>query len=385
MEQIGAPPTLKLGERGIVSPCHLEMKIYSKVKMVGIDLFLQQNWGSIFDMSKREVYVPLVKELYDCTTITSQGIIKTRMNNEIISLDVREIAATLGVNLSDGEEYSKDWDLDFDDADCTWRDQKKPIVTEANNLLEELKFAKGVVGKFILPREGSRNHVNYHARYALYKILKGVKVNLAHLIWDYLISFIAKPNSNLPFGSLITVLIEKKKIVNLFLDENNRLKGGMILSTPIKVSDAQRMGLKIDDSEILEEFETKKKKKRLRLKEKKKKWSLKLLFGFSVCSQETPPIYGEIRVEEEEWSRGFLSKKSYTFLDRLTTSIDQSDFGYVTYKWSRGSFSKKSYTLFARKDIPPPSPKDYSNWQLHVHQGYTRYAPYRYFRVPWAL
>lgn len=40
VEQIGETPTLKLGDKGIVSPRHLELKIYNKVKMIGIDLFL---------------------------------------------------------------------------------------------------------------------------------------------------------------------------------------------------------------------------------------------------------------------------------------------------------------------------------------------------------
>lgn len=92
-------------------------------------------------------------------------------------------------------------DSHIEDADCIWSDKKKPIVTEANNLQEDLKFSNGVIGKVILPKEGLRNHVNHHARYALYKILKGVKVNFSNLIWDYLTSFITKSKSNLPFGS----------------------------------------------------------------------------------------------------------------------------------------------------------------------------------------
>lgn len=56
-------------------------------------------------------------------------------------------------------------------------------------MVDELKFAYFVVMKVVLPRGGAITHVNGHAKYALYQIMKKVMVNPTHLIWDFLISF----------------------------------------------------------------------------------------------------------------------------------------------------------------------------------------------------
>lgn len=103
-------------------------------------------------------------------------------------------------------------------------------------MLEDLKFANVVISKVVLPKESARNHVNGHARYALYKIFKKVKVNPSYLIWD-LIRFLEKIQGNLPFGSLITVLIGKKELVNPYLNPTNRLEKDVVLPIPIKLFD----------------------------------------------------------------------------------------------------------------------------------------------------
>lgn len=63
-------------------------------------------------------------------------VIRTRVNKEIVSFEVQDIAAILGVSLTDGEKYSKEWWSNIDDVDCIWKDQKKPITAEVFNLLK---------------------------------------------------------------------------------------------------------------------------------------------------------------------------------------------------------------------------------------------------------
>lgn len=62
--QIRELPTKKLGDNSIVSPRSLDMNIYAHVKLLGIKSLLHQDWEVIYTISKREVYVPLVKEFF---------------------------------------------------------------------------------------------------------------------------------------------------------------------------------------------------------------------------------------------------------------------------------------------------------------------------------
>lgn len=57
-------------------------------------------------MELREVYVPLVKELYDCAVIVNRETIKSRENNKIINVTLKDVADTLNVSLDAGERYS---------------------------------------------------------------------------------------------------------------------------------------------------------------------------------------------------------------------------------------------------------------------------------------
>lgn len=87
------------------------------MKIAGIEAFLYRNCKTIYEISKREVYIPLVKEFYDCARVLPHKIIRTRENTQIVDFDVQEVAAALGVNLSDGEKYAKECWTNVDGAD----------------------------------------------------------------------------------------------------------------------------------------------------------------------------------------------------------------------------------------------------------------------------
>lgn len=121
------------------------------------------------------MYVPLLKEFFDYVVVSDDRVIRTRVNNEIVVFKIQDVSTALWVNLSEGEKYDKEWESNADDADCLWKDRNKSL-SRVPNLLEELEFSNTVMGKVILPNEGSRDHINHHARYALYNILKRGKV-----------------------------------------------------------------------------------------------------------------------------------------------------------------------------------------------------------------
>lgn len=102
-------------------------------------------------------------------------------------------------------------------------------------MTKECRFTRAVTSKVLLPKESSRNHVDGHARYARYKVLKKTKVNPTHLIWDYLIKFMEKYQGNLSFGSLISTLLEKKGLMIPYLQTASRLDDDLVWPPPIKL------------------------------------------------------------------------------------------------------------------------------------------------------
>lgn len=192
LQEIGVVRIEKLGDSSIVSPRYLDMNIFLFVKIGGLPDLFHQDWETLYMVAQKEVYVPLIKEFSDCAVIVNRDTIRTRANYKIITVTLNDMAEALNVRLDEGEIYYAIWDSKVNDSRCIWKDVKEPLCVEVSNVIDECKFNNVVFNKVLLPKEGARNHVNAHARYALYKIHKRVKVNPAYLIWNYLIKFLEK-------------------------------------------------------------------------------------------------------------------------------------------------------------------------------------------------
>lgn len=255
LKEVGAVKTEKLGDNSLVSPRYFDLKVFAFVKMAGLADLLHQDWETVYTMAQREVYVPLVKEFYDCAVVINhRQVIKSKVNDKIISVTLNDMAEALNVKLEVGEKYSPNWFAKVDDWKCIWKNQEEPLTVEVGNLIDDVKFNNAVISKVVLPKDGARNYVNAHARYALYKILKRVKINPAHLMWNYLINYLEKSQGYLPFGSLLTVIFEKKGVIKEFLESEDRLNEDVIFPSPIRLGDVSKMNIPFDASDVPEEY-----------------------------------------------------------------------------------------------------------------------------------
>ena len=56
----------------------------------------------MYGISKKEVYIPVVQEIYDYASIRSKHEIKTRFNKNVITISLKDVAETLDVSLENG-------------------------------------------------------------------------------------------------------------------------------------------------------------------------------------------------------------------------------------------------------------------------------------------
>ena len=101
----------------------------------------------MYEVAKKKVYVPVIKEIFDCSVQVSAEEIKTRVNNIIMSISLKDIAEVLDVSLNEGKRYSKSWMKQCKDSNCIWKDSKKPRVASARKLVEECRFNHAVISK----------------------------------------------------------------------------------------------------------------------------------------------------------------------------------------------------------------------------------------------
>lgn len=69
LEQMDCLGVRILETKTIVSPRFLELVIFLHVKIPGIEELFYQDWETVYTMAKKEVYVPIVKEFFNCATV----------------------------------------------------------------------------------------------------------------------------------------------------------------------------------------------------------------------------------------------------------------------------------------------------------------------------
>lgn len=260
--ELGSSKAEHLRDRRVISRWYLDVEVFKFGKLLGIEDLFFQDYENVFNMARREVYIPIIQEFFDHAEIVNNEEIKTRFNNQIITVTAQDVAKVLKITLKSGEQYSDDSESKCPDANCIWKDTSESICSEVNNLVDACHFNHVVVSKVVLPKGSARNYVIGHARYALYKIVKRTKINPAHLIWDYLIKFLEKQQGNLPFGSLISSILDQKGLLVPYLQIVQLLEKFHIESTPIKLGDVEKIKIEVDNSEVSENLLRKKKKKK---------------------------------------------------------------------------------------------------------------------------
>ena len=77
--------------------------MYRHVEIDGIKNPFSQDWNRIYEVARKEVYVPAMKDIFDCAHLLFDSEIKTRFNITVISISLEDIAEVLNVSFNEGE------------------------------------------------------------------------------------------------------------------------------------------------------------------------------------------------------------------------------------------------------------------------------------------
>jgi hypothetical protein len=114
-------PHAYLGNKYIVSQRFLDLALYRHIKINGIDMLLHQDWNKLYEVAKRDVYVPTIKEFFYRAHLVSENEIRTRVNNHTMTITLEDIAKILDISMEEGEKYSTIWMTQVNASYSIWK------------------------------------------------------------------------------------------------------------------------------------------------------------------------------------------------------------------------------------------------------------------------
>lgn len=248
--EIGFPLHPLLGNKVVRTSLYVDMDLLSNLRnLPGLEEVLFQDWENAYSLGRYPTCVPLVKEFFDCGIVKSRYI-RTRVVNTITNFGVVDAAIAMNVRVSQGDNYRDDWREKCPDHDCIWLNISESYKREPSNLIESCRFIHFILCKTLLPKDSLNDPIDDLTSFAIYKILKRVKVNPIRLAWKHLLNWIQDPNGSLPFGSLISKMIGQKNQISCMVRGGLLLENDFLWPRPILCSDLKRIRFSFDDEDV---------------------------------------------------------------------------------------------------------------------------------------
>ncbi|KAF7814892.1 uncharacterized protein G2W53_028861 [Senna tora] len=183
------------------------------------EMFSLMGWR-LFLAIKEKVYPALVKESYanlSFSDLDGEIVGKSMLRGKKIDLTMRNLRTWTGLKEGDFKRYST----------------KEPISMEAYSHDKAVKKITGsisgefilgqlgvieclmahVLSQMILPTAGTSNDPSNFGIFLMWCVLKGWEPDLAFIILNHMKDTLARPNADLPYGSLITIIAIYRGVV----------------------------------------------------------------------------------------------------------------------------------------------------------------------------
>ncbi|KAF7833340.1 uncharacterized protein G2W53_015673 [Senna tora] len=204
--------------RGICMPREVNFEFFDKEP--GLTVFQMFSLMGPFFAIKEKVYPTLVKEFYanlSFSELDGEIVGKSMLRGKKIDLTMKNLRMWIALKEGDFKRYFN----------------KEPISMEAYSYEKAVKKISGeisdeiilgqlginerlmahVLSQMILPKAGTSNDPSKFDIFLMWCALKGWEPDLAFIILNHMKDTLARPNADLPYGSLITIIARYRGVV----------------------------------------------------------------------------------------------------------------------------------------------------------------------------
>lgn len=181
---------------------------FSLWKLPAADLITLSSLDAINTAAYGHIYPEIVQEFWGTAKLTEHDGLLGEFFDYVLNYNMKTISEVLGVR-SEGVQYKRGWRVESDDDDIrstVFQDGKISAseATKATNLTQAAKLIHVLITHVYCPRLNFHDYVYDKDIFIMYHMLKGVRIDPVHLVYDHLISVHANTGHAIPYGYLIT-------------------------------------------------------------------------------------------------------------------------------------------------------------------------------------